>query len=1088
MIAHRAVLVIIAGVFFLNSWATGSYSPSSFSVSGVALACADELEVIAQSEFWPFVKKHFKDRGLKLTEADYNDLEKWLKVVSGKNLAGEHQTKQNIRYILDDYIQNVLPVGGKASRGKSQSEYRREAKGGKHGGGSHKWRYGGYAFAFVFAASDLVHAESSDDVYRAMLTAGAGLLPWGTAIVITAEAADFVADAYVDRMEGQIREWNEEVAEAHRIAARTVASLSSEGIKVSAAPEQEVTVGISCTRSCFQVVAWTAFRAARNGRTITGPGGVKQLDPAALASLRQALISCIQGCKRTRPARTPTPTATPTATSTPTATPTITPTPVPYKCVCKGCIENKAAGWDIYDIDTPRDACGQFKFFDANNPTSQELIACQQLSCRYRTRAPLGTWDSSRCYPVRWAGPYCSSNLPQFWLFTTVTGGPGAIASSPSGIACGNDCKEPYPVNDTVVLEAIPLEGSAFVGWAGACSGTALKCSVKMTGVKNVQAKFDKRYILTIKTDGDGTGTVTSNPVGISCGGDCTEPYKPGTVVKLTAKAGAGATFTGWSGACKGTGTCSVTMSQVQQVTATFKVKPNYKMTVTKDGTGSGTVSSDVAGISCGGDCDESYMADTVVALKASPATGSAFTGWSGACAGKAACSIKMTDTKSVNATFDTLPKLPLTITKSGAGTGSVFSQPTGIDCGAQCQASFEQGTKVSVSASATGFSEFKGWKGAKECVGTGPCSVTMAEARTVEAVFGTRPKVTLTVATTGTGAGSVVIGNTKCGTRCSFDYAPGSRVLTTAQAASTSIFQGWTGACTGKGNCSLLLDKDSSVTARFDAAKTGTLTVKKGGAGSGTVTSNPSGILCGGDCSEPYAENKTIELSASPDSGSTFGGWSGACSGAGTCSITVTNTHSVTATFSRICTGEGSSASADCCVSLTRCKDGVCRANCTTPCVENGSNASGSCCNGKPRCDDGYCRASCPASCVPVGSNAAGSCCNGNPRCNDGYCKTSCSTPCVPAGSNAPGSCCDANPRCTDGYCKVSCAAPCVPVGSNAPGSCCDGNPRCDDGYCKVSCPAPCVSAGSNAPGICCPPAVRGTDGYCKRSGSTTR
>ena len=95
MIAHRAVLVIIAGVFFLNSWATGSYSPSSFSVSGVALACADELEVIAQSEFWPFVKKHFKDRGLKLTEADYNDLEKWLKVVSGKNLAGEHQTKQN---------------------------------------------------------------------------------------------------------------------------------------------------------------------------------------------------------------------------------------------------------------------------------------------------------------------------------------------------------------------------------------------------------------------------------------------------------------------------------------------------------------------------------------------------------------------------------------------------------------------------------------------------------------------------------------------------------------------------------------------------------------------------------------------------------------------------------------------------------------------------------------------------------------------------------------------------------------------------------------------------------------------------------
>ena len=73
---------------------------------------------------------------------------------------------------------------------------------------------------------------------------------------------------------------------------------------------------------------------------------------------------------------TPTPTGTPTASPTPTIAPTAPPTPFPYKCVCKGCIENKAAGWDIHDIDTPRDSCGQFKFFESKNPTPQEPNAC----------------------------------------------------------------------------------------------------------------------------------------------------------------------------------------------------------------------------------------------------------------------------------------------------------------------------------------------------------------------------------------------------------------------------------------------------------------------------------------------------------------------------------------------------------------------------------------------------------------------------------------------------------------------------------------------------------------------------------------
>jgi hypothetical protein len=54
--------------------------------------------------------------------------------------------------------------------------------------------------------------------------------------------------------------------------------------------------------------------------------------------------------------------------------------------------------------------------------------------------------------------------------------------------------------------------------------------------------------LLTVTRSGTGTGTVTSNPPGISCGGDCSQSYSAGTVVTLSAAAAAGSSFAGWSG------------------------------------------------------------------------------------------------------------------------------------------------------------------------------------------------------------------------------------------------------------------------------------------------------------------------------------------------------------------------------------------------------------------------------------------------------------------------------------------------------------------------------------------------------------
>ena len=77
-------------------------------------------------------------------------------------------------------------------------------------------------------------------------------------------------------------------------------------------------------------------------------------------------------------------------------------------------------------------------------------------------------------------------------------------------------------------------------------------------------------YTLTVRKACSAKGTVTASPGGIACGRDCDEGYAAGTPVTLTATPATGATFAGWSGACAGTGHCTVTLNQSTSVTASF--------------------------------------------------------------------------------------------------------------------------------------------------------------------------------------------------------------------------------------------------------------------------------------------------------------------------------------------------------------------------------------------------------------------------------------------------------------------------------------------------------------------------------------
>jgi hypothetical protein len=85
-----------------------------------------------------------------------------------------------------------------------------------------------------------------------------------------------------------------------------------------------------------------------------------------------------------------------------------------------------------------------------------------------------------------------------------------------------------------------------------------------------ITASFSKFALLTVLKTGDGSGTVTSIPPGIVCGLDCSQAFLEGTEVTLSASANIGSVFDGWSGACTGTGPCTMTLDTDTEVTASF--------------------------------------------------------------------------------------------------------------------------------------------------------------------------------------------------------------------------------------------------------------------------------------------------------------------------------------------------------------------------------------------------------------------------------------------------------------------------------------------------------------------------------------
>ncbi len=138
-----------------------------------------------------------------------------------------------------------------------------------------------------------------------------------------------------------------------------------------------------------------------------------------------------------------------------------------------------------------------------------------------------------------------------------------------------------------------------------------------------------------------GSGTITSFPLGIDCGATCTQALHVGDSLALYASADLAAVFSSWSQSdCSGT-QCVVTLTGDTTVTATFAAAAaNTALTVTLAGAGRGTVTSADGSIHCaaGSGVCNSNQTGVSFTLTATPEAGYFFAGWRGACAGTAPC------------------------------------------------------------------------------------------------------------------------------------------------------------------------------------------------------------------------------------------------------------------------------------------------------------------------------------------------------------------------------------------------------------------------------------------------------------------
>ncbi|HHB93395.1 MAG TPA: hypothetical protein ENK59_09325, partial [Thioploca sp.] len=279
----------------------------------------------------------------------------------------------------------------------------------------------------------------------------------------------------------------------------------------------------------------------------------------------------------------------------------------------------------------------------------------------------------------------------------------------------------------------VNIKGVAFIG---DCDSDKLvmdsdkSCLVKFTEQETEPVDPLKPYTLHLIIEG-ANGTILVNTLSEQtvCNGYCTSNYAGNSLISLMIQPNPNARFTGWSKECIGG---QIIMDSTKVCTATFA--PIYTLTIKKQGTGNGTVTSD-SGINCGEHCQTVQETDDLINLTVTPDPDSTFMGWSSNCIDG---QVTIKSSKICTATFTAKPAYKLTVAIEGVGKGKIESNPIGINCGQTCEANFlqeEVPTAVQLIPYASPGSIFKNWSCDDE-ISSGIKIVTMDGNKHCTAVF----------------------------------------------------------------------------------------------------------------------------------------------------------------------------------------------------------------------------------------------------------------------------------------------------------------------------------------------------------------